>query len=449
MLARLFAAPLAVATLGSAASAQGPPWKPLDSATTAFIGVNVIPMTRDSVLLNHTVIVSAGRITSVGPVRSTAVPRGARRIDGRNRWLIPGLADAHVHLPYFADSVATPTLLRLFVAEGVTTVVNLLGLPEHLKLRERVASGDLLGPLIATSGYYVGAPFATTVAQVDSLVRKQRADGFDMVKLHGNISAEAYAALLAAGQREGMRVVGHLPRNLGLTAAVEGRQHMIAHAEEYLYGWFGFVRSPQTRESVLALVDSAARLTACGGMWVTPTLRVFAGIPAQKERLDSVLATPAMQRIPERVKRRWQPANNQYRMLTPAAVEAIGNQALLLRRLTLALHQADVPLLMGTDAMATAAVLPGTSAHEELQELVQAGLSSLAALKTATVNVAKFLGIPSEFGVVGPGYRADLLLLDANPLEDIRATSRIAGVMLRGRWFDAAALQSLRETPPD
>jgi imidazolonepropionase-like amidohydrolase len=171
---------------------------------------------------------------------------------------------------------------------------------------------------------------------------------------------------------------------------------------------------------------------------------VFGAIPAQRENLDSVLNTPEMKRVPDALKFDWTPERNSYRNIPLAALPGFRNQHALLRRLTLALHKAGVPLLMGTDALATAAVPPGVSAHDELQELVQSGLTPYEALRTATTNVARFLGQPNEFGVIRPGARADLLLLDADPRAEIGATRRSAGVMLRGRWFDAAARDSLR-----
>jgi hypothetical protein len=357
--------------------------------------------------------------------------------------LTPGLADAHVHLAYLMNGKHNPLLLRLFVAEGVTTIINLLGLPEHLELRSKVARGEVFGPTIFTSGFYVGQPFTRDAAQVDSVVRLQRAAGFDMVKLHGAIDSAAYQTLVAATKRDSIPLVGHLPRNLGLTVALDAGQKMIAHAEEYLYGWFGY-KTMNSREQASALVDTAAMLTARAGTWVTPSLRVFGAIPAQRQNLDSVLNTPEMKRIPDAMKFDWKPDRNQYLNIPLPALESFRNQYTLLQRLTLALHKAGVPLLMGTDALATAAVLPGTSAHDELQELVAAGLTPFEALRTATANVARFLGQPNEFGVVTAGARADLLLLDGNPLLDIAATKRISGVMVRGRWLERTALDSLR-----
>jgi len=428
--------------------AQAPPPVTLDSSLAAFVGVNVVPMDRDIVLADQTVLVRNGRIAHVGPRSSTVVPGSARRIDGRNKWLIPGLVDAHVHLAYILNAKHNPLLLRLFVAEGVTTVVNLLGLPEHVDLRAKVARGEVFGPTIFTSGFYVGEPFTKTAAQADSAVRQQRATGFDLVKLHGTISAEAFQSLATAAKREEIPLVGHLPRNLGLKFALDAGQSMIAHAEEYLYGWFGFGRTLNSREQVIALVDTAAALTKKAGAWVTPTLFVFGAIPAQRENLDSVLTTPAMKRIPDVLKFDWMPDRNSYRRIPLENMQGFRDQYALLKRVTKALHTAGVPLLMGTDAMATAAVLPGTSAHQELHALVGAGLSPYEALKTATVNAAVFLRQPGEFGVVAPGSRADLVMLDANPLQQIGATSRISGVMLRGRWLPKAALDSLRNAIP-
>ena len=437
-------AALSLAVSGSV-DAQTPAWTPLDSSVTAFVGVNVIPMDRDTVLADHTVLVQHGRITALGPRVEVPVPLGVRRIDGAGKWLMPGLADAHVHLGYLMNGTHNPALLRLFVAEGVTTVVNLLGLPEHIDLRSKIASGEVLGPMLATSGFYVGEPFTKAGTPIDSAVRQQRSAGFDMVKLHGPIDSASYRNLLAAGRRENIPIVGHLPRNLGLRAALDGGQSMIAHAEEYLYGWFFFGRAPSSREHIMALVDSAAALTAKAGTWVTPTLAVFGGIAPQIANLDSMLKVPEMRRIPDVLKWEWVPERNRYKSMPPAMIESFQNQHMLLRRLTLALHKAGVPLLMGTDAMATAAVLPGISAHQELRELVAAGLTPYEALRTATVNVARFLGQPNEYGAIAPGRRADLVLVDANPLLAIESTSRIAGVMLRGRWLDRFALDTLRK----
>jgi imidazolonepropionase-like amidohydrolase len=404
-------------------------------------------MDRDTVLRDQTVLVRDGRISFVGPRTSTVIPGTARRIDGRNKWLMPGLTDAHVHLAYVLNAKHNPLLLRQFVAEGVTTVVNLLGLPEHLELRARVARGEVFGPTIFTSGFYVGEPYTKLVPQTDSAVRHQRAAGFDFVKLHGPIGPEAYQALAAAARREQIPLVGHLPRSLGLTVALNAGQTMIAHAEEYLYGWFG-TRTLTSREQVIAMVDTAAALTKKAGAWVTPTLFVFGAIPAQMLNLDSVLNTPAMKRIPDVLKFDWTPDRNSYRRIPLASVQGFQDQYALLKRMTKALHSAGVPLLMGTDAMATAAVLPGISAHQELEALVDAGLSPYEALKTATVNSALFLRQPGEFGVIRSGARADLVMLDANPLRQISATARINGVMLRGRWHDRGALDNLRNAIP-
>jgi imidazolonepropionase-like amidohydrolase len=419
------------------------PWVPLDSATTAIVGVNVVPMDRNTVLADHTVLVRDGRIFHVGPRSSSVIPGNARRVDGRNKWLIPGLVDAHVHLAYVLNAKHNPLLLRLFVAEGVTTVVNLSGLPEHVELRSKVAHGEVFGPTIFTSGFYLGEPWTKAATNVDSAIRQQRAAGFDLIKLHGNASGESYRTMAAAARRDSIPLVGHLPRNLGLTTALNAGQTMIAHAEEYLYGWFGH-RTLTSREQVIALVDTAAALTKRAGTWVTPTLFVFGAIPAQREKLDSVLNTPDMKRIPDVLKYEWAPERNQYRGIPLANLRGFRDQYALLKRITRALHAVGVPLLMGTDAMATAAVLPGTSAHQELRALVDAGLSPFEALKTATVNAATFFRQPGEFGVIRPGARADLVMLDANPLQQIDATSRISGVMLRGRWLNAAARDSLR-----
>ena len=411
--------------------------------------VNVLPMDREYVLRAQTVVVERGIITHLGSAGAVTVPAppGARTIDGTGKYLMPGLVDVHVHF-HGNPPNEQQLLLKLFLANGVTTVVNLRGTPQILELRDTVNAGRVLGPRFYTVGPYINEPFFTTPDEVERAVVDQKRSGFDFIKIHGNLSREAYHRLNEVARREGIRVVGHLPRNLGPGAAFAEHQYMIAHAEEFLYDTLG-----RSTDSSLATIESHfaewARATAAARIWVTPNLTAYKTIGGMVQNLDSMLARPEMRYLPRSNQVGWGPATNPYTNRNPPLrASAILRRYQLLEKLVVTFYQvADARMLLGTDAMNTG-VIPGFSAHDELADLVAAGLSRWEALHAATVNGAEFLGQPGDRGTVAVGQKADLLLLDANPFDDIANSRRIAGVMVRGRWLSrediAAMLQELR-----
>jgi hypothetical protein len=410
--------------------------------------VNVIPMTSPEVLHGQTVVVRDGRIVAIGSWAPTAISPDAIRINGNGKYLIPGLVDAHVHFQERDDE--NRAFLRLFVANGVTTVVNLFGTPTHLRLRADVAGGALLGPRIFTSGPSVGTPHGqpptTTSEDVAQAVRTQKRAGYDFVKLHGDLTDAAYHTLLRTARQERLRVVGHAPRNLGVDVMLRERQPAVAHVEEYLYAAL-FYRRPQHHPlpGADATIRKLAVDTARAGTSVISTLEVYRGIADQIVGLDRVLARPEVKCVPQPLSERlgWWPPHNTYvqRFGTDAIPVFHGNYDLL-ARLTLAFQRSGVPVLAGTDAP-TPAVVPGFSLHDELRDLVRAGFTPYEALKTATVNPARFIGYARDGGTLDAGARADAVLLDANPLEDISHTASITGVLVNGRWISRADIERL------
>jgi imidazolonepropionase-like amidohydrolase len=398
-------------------------------------------MDRDRVLANQTVVVEGGVITQLGAAGRVKIPAGATTIDGSGKYLIPGLADVHVHLAQ-APLDQQRDLLKLFVANGVTTVVNLRGTPQMLELRAAVREGSVFGPTIYTVGPYVNEPFVTTPDEVERAVVEQKRAGYDFVKLHGNLSREAYVRLNEVARREGIRVIGHAPRNLGLDIMFEQHQYALAHAEEFLYD-----RENRSTDSSLPYVEaqipSFARSTAQAKIWVMPNLTAYKVIARMVHDLDAVLARPEMRYLPATVRTGWGAATNPYtNRIAPDRYESMMARYRLLERMVREFHARGVRLLVGTDAM-NAGVVPGTSVHDELTDLVTAGLTPYQALHAATGNAAEFLGPNEQHGTVAVGQNADLVLLDANPLENIANTRRIAGVMLRGRWLSRADLDRM------
>lgn len=406
------------------------------AAATAFERVTVIPMTGDTILPNHTVIVQGGTITTVGPTGRVRVPNGARRIDGRGKFLFPGLTDTHVHL-----DLSPEQWMGWLLAHGVTTVFNLRGSDRHLSLAAQIARGEVIGPTVYTSGPYTNAPAIATPADAERAVREQKAAGYHFVKVHGNLTAESYAALLEAGRVHGIPVIGHAPRNLAFDSVIAGRHPMVAHAEELIYTRF---RTLDTLE----VPEVAARMAAAG-IWLTPTLTTFRGIARQwslPATIDTVLADGDPSRLTEALRAYWR-SRNPYTG-RPSGRERIEQAYRFQLPMVGTLHRAGVPLLTGTDTPLPIMV-PGRSLLDEMGELELAGLSRREALAAATVNpgrfVRQFVDSTARFGIIAEGFRADLLLLDASPLESLATLARPVGVMAAGRWFDnvAALTQSL------
>jgi hypothetical protein len=409
-----------------------------------IVNVNVLPMDSERVLEGQTVIVADGRITRIANAPHVAVPAGAQRIDGSGKYLLPGFADMHVHF-HGNPPDEYPLLLPLYVANGVTTILSLRGAPQALELREALARGRVFGPRMYTVGSYINEPFVTTPDDVERAVVEQQRAGYDFVKLHGDLSREAYHRLLAVARREGIRVVGHAPRNLGVEAMFAERpaQYALVHAEEFLYD-----RQNRSTDSSLPHVEARipefARETAAARIWLMPNLTAYKTIARMVLDLPATLARPEVRYLPRSSQVMWGPATNPYtNRIRPDRYEPMMWRYALLEKLVREFHAQGVRMLIGTDAMNTG-VVPGWSTHDEMADLVAAGLPRYEVLRAATANAAEFLGA-GERGTVAVGQRADLVLLDANPLLDIANTRRISGVMLRGRWLSAGDLAAMLE----
>ena len=410
----------------------------VEGSAGAFVNVNVLPMDRDRVLQNQIVIVEGGFVRSIGPVGQIEPPPGALIIPGDgSKYLMPGLTDAHVHLEEDAEQ-----WLELFVANGVTTVFNLEGEPRHLELRDRIRSEEVLGPTMYTSGPFTNEPRVETPQQAEDEVRKQARLGYDFVKIHGNLSADAYKRLTEVGEEVRIPIVGHAPRNLSLREVLESGQASIVHAEELIYASFPTL-DPSDLERVASEIAAA-------GTWVTPTISTFANNETQWGSiagLETRLASRAVRYAPQSLRDRWagpNPYTDKDSSERPRIRAMLDFHPQMLR----ALARAGVPMLAGTDA-GKPVMVPGFSLHDEIDALARAGLTSFDALEAATSNagrfVQEFVDENANFGTVTRDARADLILLDENPLLDLSQLRRPVGVMLRGQWYDRDALDRMLE----
>jgi imidazolonepropionase-like amidohydrolase len=421
----------------STASAQSPP----PPAIVAFVDVSLVPMDAERVLPHRVVVVEEGVVVAVGPLGEVEVPHDAVRIDGRGRWLMPGLADLHVHLFSTTD-------LLLYVANGVTTVRNLGGYgaaDSVLALRGRIASGEILGPTVFTSGNWLdGSPpirdintVVTTPEAARREVDAQARAGFDFVKVYETLTREVYAAILDEAARVGIPVTGHAPPAVGLEGVLESGQVELAHAAMILrsIGW------DADSASMARVADRVAR----AGVAVTATLSMAelafrqAGNP---DEIARVADRPINRYVPPDRRDFWR-HQNMFAGMPRRADPDLRTRAV--RRLVRALHEAGVPVLAGTDSDVGGQV-PGFSIHDELRNLVASGLSPYEALRTATAEPHSFLAgvLPDvqPFATIEVGRRADLLLLEADPLADVAHVEQRAGVMVAGRWLPESELKT-------
>ena len=406
---------------------------PARAQVTAFVDVSVLPMDRDTVLARSTVIVTGDRITALGPVASTPVPAGARRIDGGGRsFLIPGLIDAHVHL-----ELGERRWLPIFLAYGVTTVFNLRGEARHLALRAAIDSGVTIGPSVFTAGPYVNLPMIANEDDARRAVAEQSAAGYDFLKIHGNLTGPAFRTLADEARRAKVALIGHAPRNLPFDSVLANRQPMVAHVEEILYTHF---RTSADTAGVGAL---AARMREAG-VWLTPNLSAYALIARQigdTAVIDSFVAAAPPAFLDSALMQVWR--SGMYTKRPASGAPGYARNSVFLSQVTGALHRGGVRMLAGTDTPLPG-LAPGASLLLDLRLLREAGLSPYAALATATSNAGQFIAesVRPELrvGVVAVGARADLVLLGGNPLVDASVLEKPSGVMARGVWHDRARL---------
>ena len=407
----------------------------------AFIDVTVVPMDHEHFLPHKTVVTEGGLVKTIGSTARVRIPERAQRVDGRGRFLMPGLADMHVHLNVrgAAGVLTNEAFATLFVANGITTVRNMWGNADILAFRDDVERGTALGPQIYSTGPLTdGDPpvrptsrIVRNASEAAAAVTTDKQMGFNAIKVYDHLSPEAYEAIIATARDVGLPVYGHVPTSLGVEKVIQARQDSIEHVEGYLTAMDGD-SSPQHA------ADLAAS-TRAFGVWNCVTLVFFQGIVSPEEGSE-LLSKPSMQYVPEALRMVWR-GNRQFASLTRYQFERIRLQNDKRLRFVATLHAAGARILAGTDTP-NPYIVPGFSLHEELSNLVKAGMTPYEALQAATSGAAEFLRSQDRWGTVSVGLRADLLLLEANPLNDVANAARRVGVMVHGKWIPEAELKA-------
>jgi imidazolonepropionase-like amidohydrolase len=398
----------------------------LTTKPLVFNHVNVIAATGTPLQTNMTVVIAAGRISRVGKFGQTRVPAGAQVIDATGKFLIPGLWDMHAHLG--SDDFDRDGHLALFIVNGVTGIRIMDGDQAHHRWRREITSGALIGPRMVIASAIIGQN-PISVADARHEVRNAKQLGADFIKVHDSLSREAYFAVTDEARRLKLPVEGHVPLAITAAEASEAGQRSIEH-----FTGLDEAKSDANKASALAA------LFRKNHTWLCPTIVMrlsYASLDDQTKSHDPRLAYVKPSWV-----RRW------IRMSADAGKtpesEWLARRSLVQKEKTLVglMQREGGGILAGTDEISPF-VAPGFSLHDELELLVEAGLTTMQALQTATLNPARFLNKAKDMGTIEKGKVADLVLLDANPLVDIRNTTKISSVVVNGRLFDRQSLDRM------
>lgn len=437
------------ALLGAVTVSPAMPLAAQNAETVAFVNVNVLPMDRADVLPDQTVVVRGGRITAIGPAAATQVPQGATRVDGRGKFLMPGIAEMHGHVPGIGPDGQNrqwaEDVLFLYVAAGATTVRGMQGHASQLDMRRRIEAGELIGPrmfLAAPPLAGTGGNAVTDPEVARQRIREAKQAGFDLLKVHEGLSPDVYAAIVDEATKQGLPWGGHVSDFVGLEGALAARQSTVDHLDNYLEALVpGYTAGTPVQQLVQRVDESRipelARATREAGVAVVPTQSLWETLMGAYDAA-SLSARSELRYVPRNMVQGWVNAQNQ--SYASANQEAVTKLLQLRNRMLDALSEAGAIVLMGTDAPQRFSV-PGFALYRELPVMVQAGMTPYEVLVSGTSAVAKFFGIEAEAGTIAVGKRADLILLDANPLQDIRNIERRAGVMVNGRWLPEAEIR--------
>ncbi|MCZ6560854.1 MAG: amidohydrolase family protein [Gammaproteobacteria bacterium] len=451
---------LTLCTFNRVVDAQTIPFEITDGSPVVFTSVSVIPMDSERVIPDQDVVIVSGLITEIAPTGMVTIPANAEIIDASGLFLMPGLVDMHTHLG--AEVAITGgtgiNQMQVYLAGGVTTILNQgdfiapfgNGL---ISLGQRIRNGELAGPTLYTASYARGpsdggAPQQIVETELDGRdhVIGSKAAGYNYIKIYNATPLQAYEGIIDQARIENMAIMGHFPSPVGSAKALADGMAMVSHAEAYFYSHYHFAQDPTlTLSAINQTLNSRASVNTT--LYILETIAAIWG--GNTAAFNAFLAKPQMQYVhPAEIQvwrngfegSRWSPPGSQ-----PGALDS---RFAFVKQYTKDFHYAGIRLIAGTDSP-TVLGAPGFSTHEEMRVLAQLGLSRFEILTITTRNAADFIAetIPAAlpFGTIEVGKRADILLLNANPLVDLRNAQNAVGVMARGNWYSRANLDSRLE----
>ncbi len=455
-----------------------PPPVQKSEGVIAFQNVNLVPMTDEQIVKDQNVLVRGKRIVEIGPSKKVVVPKNSKLIDGTGAYLMPGLADMHMHTvdnwdKWLSDWPVSP--LHLYLANGVTTI-RCFGPKGNssdymLRWRDDISKGKRIGSTIYTCGQQLRGP----VRNPEGAVQEQKTKGYDFVKLYSFLSKEEFDKAMTKAKELVMYTAGHIPFQVGLDGVLSGGMDEIAHIEELAWEFVDFDRSKnlkgeewlpyvigvayQQSRPYLGLdmgdleekfgnsVSSVASKVKSGNLPVCTTLFLDEVIVEKLFEPEQFLSKPENRYLPRKYRAAFRQGREKHQVQFRGGEDFAPFKRKLDRILLKYLKEAGVLLVLGTDAgTGWMGLVPGFSIHEELRILTENGFTPYEAIKTGTVNAAivvEKMNGNGDFGTIEIGKRADLILVNSNPLEDIANIKNILGVMASGRWYEKAELQKL------
>lgn len=417
----------------------------LDNRKTAvvFQNVNVITMDGERILTNQTVVVRNGKIEYVGN-KSPKVNGESVTVDGKGKFLMPGLAEMHAHVPPVDNIEPMKEVLLLYAFNGVTTIRGMLGHPRHLELRSKIESGEILGPRFYTSGPSFNGNSVQTPEMGASMVRDQKKLGYDFLKLHPGLTVEKFNAVANTAKEVNIPFAGHVSFAVGVWRAIDAGYASIDHLDQFVESLVPGIENMSEQETGIFGIWIGRKADTAGipklmtalrdkNIWVVPTQALAERWFAPGEDADELIKAPEMKYMSQQTLAQWTNAKKSLHNNPGFVANEVNQFIQLRRRLINACNRYKVGLLLGSDAPQVFNV-PGFSLHHELKYMVDAGLTPYEALKTGTANVGKYFK-RSDLGIIKQGAVSDLVLLSANPLLDINNSKKIEGVMLGNIWL--------------
>lgn len=411
--------------------------KTITGDVTAFIHVNVIPMTSNVVLEDQTVVITDGKISLISPSNNVKIGDEVTVIDGSGKFLLPGLAEMHGHVPptdppsnapRYMNMEYVENTLFLYTAAGVTTVRGMLGWPNQLELKDKVASGELIGPNLYLAGPSFNRNSIHSADEASEKVIQQKEEGWDLLKVHFGLTIEEYDAMANTANEIGITFGGHIPSDVGIIHAIEMGQETIDHMDGYV-AYLNDFEGAELDTKIHELIE----LTKQNNVWVVPTQALWETIigAADYEEMQSY---DELKYIPKNLVSGYNSWTKRLLEKSNFNLEKAQEHAALRMRILSEMNKSGVKILTGSDAPQLYSV-PGFSIHHELQLMSEAGMSPYEVLVSGTRNVGEYFSEKADFGVVALDKRADLILVDSNPLDDIANLQQISGVMVSGKWM--------------
>jgi len=417
-----------------------------------FKSVNIVPMDRESIIQNQSVVVKNGKIQSIGAPKKVKYNKNALVINAKGKYLMPGLAEMHAHVPPIDDLEPMKEVLLLFAANGITTIRGMLGHPKHLELRKMINSSEIISPRFFTSGPSLSGQSVQSQEQAVQMVKDEKLAGYDFLKIHPGLSKDNFDAMVRTANEQNIPFAGHVSFEVGVWKAIEAKQQTIDHMDAFVEGLIPGIEKMTEEETGLfgmfvadkvdtTLISKLMKALRDNNVWVVPTQALAERWFSPARTAESFRSDPEMKYMDSKTLDNWVKAKKNLESNPKYDREKINNYIKLRRKLIYECNRNGVGLLLGSDAPQIFNV-PGMSTHHELQYLVDAGLTPYEALKTGTINAGVFYKT-AEMGVIKQGANGDLVLLNANPLSDIANTQKIEGVLVGNRWMNRDTLTEM------